>query len=419
MNEKDKLNLIQYIKTERAKGVPKTQIEETLLLEGGWTHDDLTQVFSAIDAANQSASDQTLSVDPKTKTVTGKHKLWYLLILITTFFVIVFAEAFAVFGTFISSDLAGAPSLLFFELVFITANFLIIRGIARSSARHNSWKILLRILLFLMLNIGLWAMVAILNHPVDGGGTHESYKLSNLPNIITTADQDFTLMQGQTAEITDISATLRYTGYTFGGPGGDDAEYDLQLLPGGSINSFESLFNNYNIIEVSNEPFDKDVTHVTFRVETAEKTCEKAEAGDRDDCWGDLAGRKRDIQYCLMMSDTTRHSGCINWVARKALDSNEEEKARGMCKSDTSSEFNLCKVIGVDSFMSLGACFDAYNAMSLTGTETYQPILYCMSHAKDTNTGDPEACQKLRESDQKEICKNMFDPSSPYYYESD
>ncbi len=410
MIEKDKLNLIQYIKTEQAKGVPRTQIEETLIAQGGWTRDDLLQVFSSTDIVSQSGNNQTLSAKQNVKSGNGRYKIWYLLFLFPLFMGVFMNEAFSSYGRmiFIQDPNAGIKGLVLIGFIFLFINFFLVRAIVKSAKNQNKGGIVLNIFIIIIFNIGLWGTQAILFSCFDCGTT-ENFKPSSLPNIVTTTNENFILQQGQLAEITDISATFRYTGFFSGGEGGDSASYDFSYK-----DSRGPAFNEYNVIQIR-DYFTNDHSMMTFRVETPETTCENSDSSYKDGCWGGLAERKRDVKYCLIMADTARRSSCISRVVYLVFNWQNPEPAREMCKSDTSLDFNYCKVIGVDQFMSLKTCIDTYNNLGLIGFN--QPLALCMSIAKSTKTGKPEDCQALPESDNKEICKNMFDPSSPHYYE--
>lgn len=417
MIERDKLNLIQYIKTEQAKGVPKTQIEQALISQGGWNRDDLFQVFGSIDVVSPSAISKGTITAEKSKLVSGKHKLWYLLLLLSTFLGVSMSKVYVSFSYFLLGDNEKMAILGFviLELLILLFNIFIVRGIARNSTRHDGWRALGKILLFLMLNIGLWAMVAILNNP---GGSHssprdlnpinESYINSSLPNVVTTTGRDFTLLQGQAANLTDIGATVRYTGYNDYGNGGRWIDYTFTYddqLKGDPKETYDVLFPVLNY----------DTTYVDVRVETPVATCEREY---NSSCWLSLSSRKNDPAYCLKITAPSRtRSNCISYLVVGAYWGNKDVpgdavKAREICKmDDNASSLNMCTAIGKEKPLTQNECLaytkdaqvvlnngDFYQLCFLVAAKTYPDLWDPSLCASIQSTAQPFAYSSIRRS---------------------
>lgn len=425
MNEKDQLNLREYIKSELSKGLSISQIETTAITQGGWTKQDVADMYKSI-SPSISAGDRK----PSTPAVGNKSKFWYLLSIpvLASYWWSTFRTISFVADQYLAETITAVGLILLFT-------FLLIKSIVTSASEHRIGKVVFKIILLFLLNLAFWALNAMFNSCFDcDPPIVQNYQDSFLPPISTNTNETFSLEPGQTAIISDINATFKYTGYKSGAWVNEPLyEFTYNYPPYSEIirdyNNPESYLVN---MRGSTGVFSNGGSVMNFIVEKPGSVCENREGEEADACWYNFAERKNNVEYCLLIKDTTRHPGCISQVAESVYNtvnytitptgtvgdpSLSHDRAREICKLDTSSEFNFCKIIGTDQFIGLKACVEIYNNSGHIGFS--QQLAQCMNIAKSMKIGNAEDCQSLPESDTKEVCRNMFDPSSLHYYENE
>jgi hypothetical protein len=387
MNEKDQINLREYIKNELSKGLTISQIETKAITQGGWTRQDVADVYKSL-----SSNILVSELESPAVSIGNKSKFWYLLLIpVLTWYVFAFQTIIFVAQQYLAETVTAVGFLLLFT-------FLLVRGIVRSASEHKPGKVISKIILLILISLAFWAVDTVFNSCFDCDTKRETFEPNSLPTIETRVDTDFTLQQGQAAILTDIGKMVRYNSYSSGAWGaGVGFAY---------TNSNPSYDNpnakDYHVVILPD--FSHDNITATFRVELPESTCERQELGTPSDvCWEDLAFKKSEPSYCLKVMWHNNRRDCFSSIAKNIYykNGNHEERvlqARKVCVLDDTNELNMCTAIGKEKPLSQKEC------IALIGdptTMTFNPGFYneCFAVASDTypDIWDPKLCSSIQE----------------------